>query len=626
MISVYANKPEIDATARRIELFENYNKLIKYGRENPIEFAELVWGIRLTDYQKYAIMGAWRANLVTWLMARNSGKSFLASIYLALRCVLFPNTKAYIVAKSAGQANETFSKFSDLCLGNVTTLKYEPEALYAEIVKPISSNGFVDEGEGRRCDFYNGSFIISLPGNPATIRGKRADLVIFDEASFIGADVFSAADHFTAQDANFVMAQKGVDTTVIPNVLPKQNIYMSSAGEVNTKMYEVYKTCAYNMLLGDTDYFVCDFNYKIPANPTLDGKPYKPLLSKKKIDAARENPYEFEREFLNLFNVSGSDDAVVKTDVILRNEEIYRPILESQNKPDVIYGIFHDSAALVDNSFILVGEFTRDKELGWTARVVNGINLLDLQQSSGRDKKKVMSTDKQIEWLRRLMVAYNGTAREYNNIHLFMDPGGLGVMISDFIIKDWTDTNGVTHRGVIDINYEHSASLKSSYPTAVEGVLQMLNAKKYKTLMYSATAEMLNRDLIKFPVSLPSNRKLEIDGRTINLTKEEQRAMIEIDMTKTEFLTMRKTQSPKTGEVIYALAPEMSRKMHDDRSYCLAALGYYLSELRHEDDIKNGAHKQDLSVLYNSSKKNNVVSHKINNNPFANKTNPFGRR
>ncbi len=623
MISVYANLPELECTPRRIELLKDYNKLIKFGRENPVEFAEKVWGIRLTDYQKYAIMGAWTANTVTFLMARNSGKSFLASIYLALRCTLFANTKAYIVAKSSAQANETFSKFSDLCLGKVTTLKYQPDAIYAEIVKPPNSNGFVASGDCMRCDFYNGSFIMSLPGNPATIRGKRADLVIFDEAAFIGQDVFSAADHFTAQDANFVMAQKGIDVSVLPDMLPKQNIYMSSAGEINTKMWEVYKLCATNMLLGDKDYFVCDFNYTIPANPTLDGKPYKPLLSQKKIDAARENPYEFEREFLNLFNVSGSDDAVVKNDAILRNEKVYRPVLETQNREDVIYGIFHDSAAQYDNSFVLIGEFYRDKQNGWMARLINGINLLDYTTNGGKDKKRVMTTDKQIEWLRKLMVAYNGNFPEYNKIHLFMDPGGLGVPISDFIIKDWTDQYGVFHHGVIDMEYDHSASLKTSYPTAVEGVLQMLNAKKYKTLMYSATAEMINRDLITFPIALPSNRKMEIDGKIINLTKEEQRAMIELDMTKTEFLTMRKTTSPKTGETIYALAPEMTRKMHDDRAYCLAALGYFLSELRHKDDLKDGGNKQDLSALYGRNKA--TAPKKISQNPFVGKRNPFSR-
>lgn len=177
------------------------------------------------------------------------------------------------------------------------------------------------------------------------------------------------------------------------------------------------------------------------------------------------------------------------------------------------------------------------------------------------------------------MLAYNGSAPEWEKIHIFEDPGGLGVTIADFLVKDWVDNNGVTHKGVIDMNYENSAVTRTINPAAKEGVLELLNAVKYKQLMYATVSDIIERDLLEFPCQLPSNHKLEIDGQTVYLSKEEVRALVEFDLMKTEVCFMRKKIN-KMG-ISYELQADMQRRLHDDRSYCLAAACYYLSQLRH---------------------------------------------
>lgn len=615
MISVYDMKTEVDLTERRIEMIESFLPLLDMGRRNPVAFAEKVWGIRLMDFQKYALMGAWQTNVAVWLMSRNSGKTFLSSIYIMLRCVLFPGTKVYIIAKSSDQANETFGKLKDLIKGNLHTMQYNWQAMYAEIVVPAATDGFTREGEGYKCVFYNGSTVISLPGNAKTIRGKRADLVIYDEASFIDDEVFQATQAFTAQDANFKTAQKGVDVTVIPQSLPKQRIYMSSAGDINSKMFEMYAFCAKQMLVGSNEYFCCDLNYEIPANPTLDGQKYRPLLDQKTIDAERANPYTFEREFLNRFADDTSDDAAVKRDAITRNEKVYLPVLENRGDKKVIYGLFYDSALLFDNSFVLVGEFWKDEKIGWRARIVNGVNLLSYTETTAQGKR-IMRTDEQIDFIRKMMVTYNGDNPEYANLHLFMDPGGLGATISDFLCKNYIDEWGKEHYGVVDPNYEHSAELMGSYPLAKTETLEMLNAVRYKTDMFAEASDMINRNLIEFPMAPSSQGKIYIDGEEILLTEEERRALIEIEATKTEFLNIRKMTSP-SGKTVYGLPNTLKRKMHDDRAYCLAAFGYYLAKLRHIDDIENGRIAHDLKILVDPTRTENIKRRNEIRNPFA---------
>jgi hypothetical protein len=57
-------------------------------------------------------------------------------------------------------------------------------------------------------------------------------------------------------------------------------------------------------------------------------------------------------------------------------------------------------------------------------------------------------------------------------------------------------------------------------------------------------------------VTPPRNKKLELEeGKMYTLTKEQLRAMLEIDLVKEEFLLMRKTKT-ENGNIRFALTPE----------------------------------------------------------------------
>ena len=135
--------------------------------------------------------------------------------------------------------------------------------------------------------------------------------------------------------------------------------------------------------------------------------------------------------------------------------------------------------------------------------------------------------------------------------------------------------------------------------------------------MYDAAVEMLQQDLIMFPVPLPNSGKIEIDGKEHKLSREQIRAWAEIDLTQEEFLTMRKTKT-EAGNVVYKLPPS-ERQLKDDRSFCLAACGFFLSELRRKDKFNIEVPKQDFSVMFSNPTENK----KQQANPFAGRKNPF---
>lgn len=52
----------------------------------------------------------------------------------------------------------------------------------------------------------------------------------------------------------------------------------------------------------------------------------------------------------------------------------------------------------------------------------------------------------------------------------------------------------------------------------------------------------------------------------------------------------------ESGKDSFELTPEKANKLHDDRSYCAAMLGYHISEKRREN-IKNKKRTTDINIL-----------------------------
>ena len=81
MISVYSRNTAIEVSVRKLEIIERFSRLIQWGRQHPTRFIELVFKIKLLDYQKYIILGTWTAKKAVWLCSRNTGKTFIGAVY-----------------------------------------------------------------------------------------------------------------------------------------------------------------------------------------------------------------------------------------------------------------------------------------------------------------------------------------------------------------------------------------------------------------------------------------------------------------------------------------------------------------------------------------------------------------
>lgn len=440
---------------------------------------------------------------------------------------------------------------------------------------------------------------------------KRSNLNFYDESGFADKKLFDTSEPFLAQNSNFRLGGD-VDLSLLPQQMPNQAIYASSASSTDTYFYSVYKDFAKKMIMGDKGYFVADINCDVVMKATCNGIGLpQPLLTQEVIDAKMRDSKEIGlREYYNKFSTDGGDNQVFKRATIVRNSEPYVPVFANDTGKRRI-ALAYDPARSYDNSVVVGAEYIYDKNIGWYMRLINCNTFLDI----GKKKKVQMRTPEQIEIVKQMLLDYNGLGKaDYENIDcLLVDAGagGGGHILGDYFMEDWIDSKGVKHRGLID--KEVSEEYISQFPNAVDK-LRLMNPKKYKVEMFSALKEMMDLDLVKFPKDYDmkgfiyinkdtyKDEEVEIDGEKVKdgerelvkykLSQDEEMALRHMDLAKEELVNIYRFESGTT--VRYDLPPDKIKKMHDDRAYSIAMLAWHLQNLRREHITSKEVKKVDM--------------------------------
>ena len=622
MISVYHNLIDNEVNIRKQEIFERYNRLIQWGRKHPTRFIEKVFKIELLDYQKWIILNTWTAEKAVWVCSRNAGKTFMGAIYLMARALLLPKLEIKIMNVSGKQSFETFAKMENIAKKNIPSLIGASDVFFDELVKSnANTDGFAHDQKGHTCELYNGSKIKAIIGKPTTVVGERSHVNFYDEAGKIPKEFFALTEPFTTQSTDFKTGGN-FDASVYPKDIPTQCIYASSAEDVDSHLWEMYKMCAKKMMMGVPGYFCADINCDIPLAPKINGKAMRPLLKQSEIyDALKTNEARAMREYYNIFDNTGGTDALIKRQDILRNERDYLPIFKSEG-PEHHYGLFYDPALQQDNSFVLIVEYWKDKKRGWMGKIVNGINLIEKLPNG--DKKPLRSPE-QLEWIRKLIVAYNGKAPEYENVMFYVDAGagGGGRGYADNLMLPWTDRDGIEHAGIIDLTDDTAKEQAEKFRQSKD-ICRIIEPRKWRTTMFGECAEMIINDYLIFPMPVPKRGVWEKDGEKLELSKEELRALLEIDLMKEELVAIVKTKTP-SGDIKYGLPPDKARRFHDDRAYTCVLAAHHLAQLRREEILGSAEPTINMDVLFSNRVFQNPQN-KQSSNPFSGFTNPFGRR
>ncbi len=620
-------KPGIYAmSSRKIDSLIKIAYMQKYYQCNPVRFINDFFNIELLDAQAWIVQQSWTCPNVLLVCSRGFGKSTLIDIIIMAKNMLFNNYWTYIASGSGSQAEQTFTTLERLANDNIDTMMGSTGYIFkAEIeIKNAAGDGFSHGSNGFSYSTYNGGFTQTLNSNVDRKRGMRGN-VIFDECGFLSDEMMSVYSAFAIVNKSFKSGKdrdgNRIDTVrlrAIPKEIPNQKFYISSASDTSTKYYSLYREFSKQMIMGNKDYFVANITCEVPLHPTIHGQVMAPLFEKSTIDSdMRTNPEKARREYFCEFTTDAGSNAIIRRGVITRNEEVRKPLLYNDTG-DKKFVIAYDPARSRDNSVILVGEIYEyeqvDGSLDTRMRLVNCINLIDV----GKKIKSPMQTPDQIEYLKKVILDYNGGADGYGNIiGIYIDAGsgGSGVNIADYLMPDWTDEAGIIHRGLID--KEYSADYVKKFPNAVDKV-HLMSPAGYKTEMYEAMIELMNQDKISFTVQYDhkgyltifdvdekklakekeriSNElrkqkinekefetklseelgKIEsVNTKTIKLDWQDEIALANMDALKEELVNMVRKKR-ESGKDSFELAPEKANKLHDDRAYTACMVSYAL--------------------------------------------------
>lgn len=598
-MEIYIPTTDQEFSQRKIEEYAKFEKIINWGRKDPVHFAEEFFGIKLIDYQKWCFMESWDKPFALWLCSRGAGKTTLAAVYLQTKMLLIPNYNVFVSTNSLSQSIDCFKKIEDLALQRIPSFKTVTDIFLAEVEKSANSEtGFLHNPAGHFFKLYNNSSLLTLSTNLNALRGKRGS-VYYDETSWQTREAMAATEHFADVDASFGLGVEKVHYFE-PIQMPLQLLYASSAGDVTFPFYEKYVSFAKKMFLGDRNYFVCDINANTVVNfSTVDGEKIKSHLTQAQIDkAVDEDPELADRELFNKFRKDGGQNAVVKMDVLIRNSDVRPPLLfNDTGKKKFIF--CYDPARNFDGSVLSIFQVMDNKEFGYWLQLENVVSMVDINSKN----KTPLPMPQQLEIIKELMIKYNGErAAEWENIEFYIDAGSGGGGISavaDQLMEGWTDKNGIKHRGIIDPEHKQYETARKTYTNAMP-IVHLIDPQGYKKVIYDALQKMANLNLIKF-TDYDNKDHIMLDKKNgefekYELSFDEKLALTNINLLKVETSYMCRYDTPNGG-VQYELAKDKKNTIHDDKAYTLAMGAYALAKLRREDLLQKPKTKRSLSSL-----------------------------
>ena len=581
----YVPMTDVEFSQRKLEEYAKFEKIINWGRQDPIRFSEEFYGVKLIDYQKWCFMQTWDKPFALWLCSRGAGKTTLAAVYLQTKMLLIPNYNVFVSTNSLAQSIDCFKKIEDLALQRIPSFKTVTDIFAEEVERSANSEtGFLHNPAGHSFKLYNDSSLLTLSTNLNAIRGKRGS-VYYDETSWQTRESMATTEHFADVDSSFGLGVNKVRYNE-PTQMPLQLLYASSAGDVTFPFYEKYVAFAKKMFLGDRNYFVCDLNANTVVDfSTVDGEKIKSHLTKAQIDkAVEEDPELADRELFNKFRTGAGQNAVVKMDVIVRNSEVRIPLLYNDTgKKKFIF--CYDPARNYDGSILSIYQIMESKEIGYWLQVENVISMIDSESKN----KTPLPMPQQLDIIKENMIKYNGErSAEWENIEFYVDSGAGGGGISaicDQLMDDWYDKQGNKHRGIIDPEHNQYETARKKYANAMP-IVHLIDPQGYKKIIYDALQKMALLNLIKFTdydkkdyltlLNLKTNEFEEY-----SLSYDEKLALLNIELMKIETSYMCRYDTPNGG-VQYELAKD-KKAMHDDKAYTLAMGAYALAKLRRTD-------------------------------------------
>lgn len=260
---------------------EIYQEALLYYRCHPDDFIEDVMGIPLNVYQKMLVRAFFKYSYSVWILCRGTGKTFLGVLCIATYCLLYPNTKAGIVAPAFRQGKNAIEE------------KYKGELCQMSPFLQQEEEDYVCSTQKAKIKFYNGSWIEAYPlgTDGSKIRGARLHVTLIDETAYVPKYII---DNVVKP---MMIVKRGYQVGVTQDDYQGNKLLMTSTASYRfNHLYALFVDYFKRMIEpGNTQYFAITLPYTVGVHVGL----FDEEIVKQQREAMNE--MEFEMEYLGRF-------------------------------------------------------------------------------------------------------------------------------------------------------------------------------------------------------------------------------------------------------------------------------------------------------------------------------------
>ena len=413
---------ELDhSKTREQRVLEGMAAWVSFYRENPHRFVKDYLNINLKPFQQILLLEMDQNNYTAYIAARGQGKSFIASLFCCVRCILYPGTKICVAAGVRAQGINILEYIQNQFIQISPNLKNEIESMQISNQKAV-------------CTFHNGSFIKVVTASDSS-RGNRATIILLDEFRMISEDIVNTVIRkFTSDERH----PPFVDKPEYAHLRERnKQIYLTSAWFQDHWSYKKV-TDFYKRMVEGKAYFVCGLPYQLSIKEGL----YNAEQAAEEMTESTFNEAQWRREMLCEWT-GDTDGSFFNFEAINRTRKIKYPLVPysmSSRFGGKYMAVPHKQQGEIRiiSADIALMRSSKNVENDATSIFVNQM----IPNARGRFYNNIVYTEAhEGETTQRQALRLRRLFEEYEADYIVIDGKGVGAGIVDLLLDDVYDTD-----------------------------------------------------------------------------------------------------------------------------------------------------------------------------------------
>lgn len=554
LLNLDTSQKKIGLSEERIKtILPSIRNYVSFWREYPDLFIDFMTGgsetFQLFFYQRIFLRAAIRHKYIYATFPRAYSKSFLSTMILMIRCILYPGAKLFVTSGGKEQAAGIIKeKVQEICS---LIPSFNRELAYGQ-GKTTFGKDYV------RVSFKNGSYFDNIAARE-TSRGKRRHGGVIEECVGVDGEILSSVIIPTTNISRRC-ADGGVREEETTN---KSQIYITTAGWKNTFPYDKLIQLLVWQIVKPEKSIIIGGTWRVPVLMKLIEKSFVQDL---KMDGTF-NESSFGREYESQW--SGSvQDAFFKAEAFDRNRVLNQPEYEysGRSAKNAYYVISVDVGRKGCDSVVCIFKVTPQPNGNSFKTLVNMYTLTDEH------------FEDQAIAIKRLFYKYRARA-------VVIDANGLGIGLVDYMIKPQLNpsTDEVyTDFGVI--NDEDGYYKKYRTVTTEQDVLFLLKATApINTEAHANAQTQLISGKVKFLIDEKTAKAKLLNTKVGQQMKPEERASYLKPFTLTSILKEEMMNLREEREGVNIILKQANKSIRKDK---FSSFEYGLLYIKYEEDNK----------------------------------------